>query len=313
VEQRAGGVPADTYAEPEWPRMDPPNVLWFFGAIVMAIAVNLLLSTFPRAHNGLWIFVGALLFLLVFMAASLLLLGAFWWVPAGLAAALAVSLVPGTSIGFLKLVTLWPDDPLYTPFSEFSGWAFFVALLSAAAGVVAFVRTRFAFILAEVVLAVLFAAQLLTPVFSSPASGDAHATMAVVSGVALVGLGVFLDTLARRREAFWFHALGFFAIAAGLVYWASLSSADHQRGWIPMLAAGTIVMLAAGPMRRATWAVYGVLGYFVPVVRYMVNGLDESSWPFALWLMLLALSIFLMGISLHRYGRLWAGRFAKNA
>ena len=283
--------------------MDPPNVLWFFGAIVMAMAVNLLLATFPDSHNGLWIFLGAFAFLLVFIALSLLLLGLLWRVPAGLAAVLAVSLVPGTTVGFLKLVTLWPDDPFYTPFSDFSGWAFFVALLSAVAGVIAFERTRFAFILAEVVLAVLIAAQLLTPAFSSPPSSDARATMAVVSGAALVALGVFLDTLGRRREAFWFHALGLFAVAAALVYWASLSSGNHQRGWIPMLVAGVVVMLAAGPMRRATWAVYGVLGYFVPIVRYMVDGLDENSWPFALWLMLLASSIFLVGISLHRYGR----------
>jgi len=283
--------------------MDPPNVLWFFGAIVMAIAVNLLLATFPDSHNGLWIFLGAFAFLLVFIALSLLLLGLLWWVPAGLAAALAVSLVPGTTIGFLKLVTLWPDDPFYAPFSDFSGWAFFVALLSVVAGIVAFERTRFAFILAEVVLAVLIAAQLLTPAFSSPPSGDARATMAVVSGAALVALGVFLDRLALRREAFWFHALGFLAVAAGLVYWASLSGGNHQRGWVPMLVAGIVVMLAAGPMMRVTWAVYGVLGYFVPVVRYMTNGLDENSWPFALWLMLLAFSIFLVGISLQRYGR----------
>jgi hypothetical protein len=209
-------------------------------------------------------------------------------------------------------VTLWPDDPFYAPFSDFSGWAFFVALLSVVAGVVAFERTRFAFILAEVVLAVLIAAQLLTPAFSSPPSGDARATMAAVSGVALVAFGVFLDRLGRRREAFWFHALGLFAVAAALVYWASLSSGNHQRGWIPMLVAGIVVMLAAGPMRRATWALYGVLGYFVPIVRYMVNGLDEDSWPFALWLMLLALSIFLVGISLHRSGRLWVSALSQQ-
>jgi hypothetical protein len=313
VEERAGGVPPDTHAERESPRMDPPNVLWFFGAIVIAIAVNMLLATFPDSHNGLWIFLGAFAFLLVFIAASLLLLGVLWWVPAGLAAALAVSLVPGTTIGFLELVSLWPDDPLSAPSSDFSGWAFFVALVSVAAGVVAFVRTRFTFILAEVVVAVLIAAQLLVPAFSSPPSGDARATMAVVSGAALVALGVFLDMRGRRREAFWFHALGFFAVAVALVYWASFSNGDHERGWIPMLVAGIVVMLAAGPLHRATWAVYGVLGYFVPIVRYMVNGLDENSWPFALWLMLLALSIFLVGVSLHRYGRVWPGRFARTS
>jgi hypothetical protein len=38
--------------------MDPANVLWFFGAITIAFAVNLLLTTFPDSHNGLWIFLG---------------------------------------------------------------------------------------------------------------------------------------------------------------------------------------------------------------------------------------------------------------
>jgi hypothetical protein len=314
VEERAGVVlpPGPERAEREWPRMDPPNVLWFFGAITLAFAVNLLLATFPSSHNGLWIFLGALGFLLAFAVASRFLLGLLWWVPAGLAAALAVSLVPGVAIGFLKLVDLWPQNPFSEPFSDFSGWAFFVALLTAAAGIAAFVVTGFAFILSEVVVAVLIAAQLLVPAFQSPPGGDDYATMAVVSGAGVVIVGVFLDAFGRRREAFWFHALGFFAVAVALVYWGSFSSTDHERGWIPMLIAGVVVLLVAGPTRRATWALYGVLGLFAPIVRYMVKGLNESSWPFALCLILLALGIFALGIALHRYGRLWADRFVRR-
>jgi hypothetical protein len=308
VEERAGVVPA----ERDWPRMDPPNVLWFFGAITLAFGVNLLLSTFPSSHNGLWIFLSALGFLLVFAAGARFLLRFFWWVPAGLSAALAVSLVPATAIGFLKLVDLWPSDPFFEPFEDFSGWAFFVALLTAAAGVAAFMLTRFSFIFSEVVAAILIAAQLLVPAFASSPSGDDNATMAVVSGSAVVIAGVFLDAFGRRRDAFWFHALGFFAIAAALVYWGSLSSGDHERGWIPMLIAGAVVMLVSGPTRRATWALYGALGYYVPIVRYMINGLNQNSWPFALWLIVLALSIFVLGIGLHRYGRLWADRFVRR-
>ena len=314
MEERAGVVhpPGAERAEREWPRMDPPNVLWFFGAITLAFAVNLLLSTFPNSHDGLWIFLGALGFLLAFAVASRLLLRLFWWVPAGLAAALAVSLVPGTAIGFLKLVDLWPSDPFFQPFSDFSGWAFFVALLTAAAGVAAFLVTRFAFILSVVVAAVLIAAQLLVPAFGSPPGGDDYATMAVVTGAGVVIAGVFLDAFGRRRDAFWFHALGFFAIAVALVYWGSFSSSNHERGWIPMLIAGVVVLLVAGPTRRATWALYGVLGYFAPIVRYMAKGLNENSWPFALYLILLALSIFALGMGLHRYGRLWADRFVRR-
>jgi hypothetical protein len=292
--------------------MDPPNVLWFFGAITTAFAVNLLLTTFPNSHNGLWIFLGSLGFFLAFAVASRFLLNLSWWVPAGLAAALAVLLVPGVAIGFLKLIDVWPKDPFFAPFSDFSGWAFVVALVTAGAGIVAFMVTRFSFILAAVVGAILVASQLLVPAFASPPDGDDYATMAIVIGSALVIVGVFLDAFGRRRDAFWFHALGFFAVAVALVYWGSASSGDHERGWIPMLIAGVAVLLVAGPTRRATWAVYGVLGYFAPLVRYMIKGLNQNSWPFALFLLLLSLSIFLLGMTLHRYGRLWADRFIRR-
>lgn len=292
--------------------MDPPNVLWFFGAITTAFAVNLLLTTLPNSHNGLWIFFGSLGFFLAFAAASRSLLRLSWWVPAGLAAALAVLLVPGVAIGFLKLIDVWPKDPFFAPFSDFSGWAFVVALVTAGAGILAFMVTRFSFILAVVVGAILVASQLLVPAFASQPNGDDYATMAIVTGAALVIVGVFLDAFGRRRDAFWFHALGFFAVAVALAYWGSASSGDHDRGWIPMLIAGLAVLLVAGPTGRATWAVYGVLGYFAPLVHYMLTGLNQNNWPFALFLLLLSLSIFLLGMTLHRYGRLWADRFVRR-
>ena len=225
--------------------MDPPNVLWFVGAIVIAFAVNLLLATFPDSHNSLWLFLGAFAFLLVFIASSLLLLGLLWWIPSGLAAAVAVSLVPGTAIAFLELVTLWPDDPLHAPFSDFSGWAFFVALLSAVAGIIAFARTRFPFLLAVVALAVLLAAQLLMPAFSSPPSGDARATTAVVAGAALVARRLPRHARAAARSILVPRARTVLRRRRARVL-ASLSSGSHQRGWIPMLVAGVIVCLPPG-------------------------------------------------------------------
>jgi hypothetical protein len=296
----------------DWPRLDPPNVLWFFGAITIAVAVNLLIVDIPDSYNGIWTFLVGLGFMLGFALASWFLLQRWWWTPAGLAAALAVASFPGVAIGFLRLIDVWPDETFFQPLDDFSAYPFVVGLATAAVGLLAFMVTRFAFIFAIVVTAILIAAQLLVPAFESSPSADDRATMAIVVGAALVVVGVFVDVFDRRRDAFWFHALGFFAIAAAIVYWASLSSGDHDRGWIPMLIAGVIVMLVAGPTRRATWAVYGVLGYYAALVRYMANGLNENRWPFAFFLLILALSIFLTGMLLHRYGRMWADRFVRR-
>ena len=291
--------------------MDPQNVLWFFGAITISFAVDVLLSTIPDSHSSLWIFLAALGFFAGFAVASWFLLQIWWWVPGGLAAALAVSMVPAVSVGFLRLIDLWPED-LSNSFNDFSGYAFGVALVTAAVGLVAFALTRFSFIFAVVVGAILVASQLLAPAFESPPSGEDRTTMALAVGAALVIAGVFLDAFGRRRDAFWFHALGWFSVAAGLVFYTVDPGGNPDRGWVPMLIVGVLMLLVAGPIRRATWAVYGVLGYYPPVVHYMVKGLNEDRWPFALLLLALALTIFVLGLLLHSFGEAWAGRFVRR-
>jgi hypothetical protein len=310
VEERAGVVLSPKPAERDRPRMDPPNVLWFFGAFAIAFAAYAVLGAIPDSQNSLWIFLASVGFLLAFAAASWLLLQEGWWAPGGLAAALAVGMVPAVGVGFLKLIDVWPEN-FSNPFQDFSGYAFGVALVTAAAGLVAVAVTRFSFIFAVVVGAILWASQNVVAAFESP-SADDRATSALVAGSLLVILGVFLDAFGRRRDAFWFHVLGWLSVAAGLVFFALDPGGDPERGWIPMLVVGALMLIVAGPIRRATWAVYGVLGYYAPVVHYLINGLNESRWPFALLLLALALSIFATGMALHRYGEAWGQRFVRR-
>ncbi len=313
MEERAGGgVLPPQPAERDWPRMDPPNVLWFFGAIAIAFALNVLVDAIPDSHRGVWVFLTAVGFFVGFAIVSWFLLELWWWVPGGLAAALAVASFPGLAIGFLKLIDVWPDDPVLDPFEDFSGYPFGVAVATAVVGLAAFVLTRFSFIFAVVVTAVLVASQLLAPAFESPPSGDDRATLGLVFGSLIVIVGVFLDAFGRRRDAFWFHVLGWFSVAAGLVFFTLDPSGDPNRGWVPMLVVGVLMLITAGPIRRATWAVYGVLGYYAPVLHYMIKGLDEDRWPFAVWLLALAITIFVLGMVLHRFGAVWRERFVRR-
>src|SRR4029077_15714037 len=239
-------------------------------------------------------------------AARLLLLGASWWVPGGLAAALAVAMVPAASIGFLRLIGVWSSD---FPLTDSNGSAVAVAFVTAAAGLVAYWLTRFSFLFAIVVGASLVAAQFLAVAGSGPVTGDdrptaaliagggpgtgdARATGALIAGGALVIVGVFLDAFGRRRDAFWFHALGWFSAAAGLVFFVVEPSRDPNRGWIPMLIVGALLLIVSGPARRATWAVYGVLGYYAPLLHYTAVGLDDNRWTSAVALLAIGLSIF---------------------
>jgi F0F1-type ATP synthase membrane subunit c/vacuolar-type H+-ATPase subunit K len=133
--------------------------------------------------------------------------------------------------------------------------------------------------------------------------------MALVVAALLVVAGVFLDVFARRRDAFWFHVLGWLSAAAALAWFAFES---NEWAWAAMLVVGLALLVIAGPIRRATWAVYGVLGAYAGVVHYLSDGLNEDRWPFALLLLALGLAIFVTGMMQHRYGKAWAQRFGRR-
>jgi hypothetical protein len=307
VQERAGVV---LPAERDWPRLDPPNVLWFAGAYAISFAAYALLGSLPASHNSLWIFITGLGLLLAFATASTHLLRARWWVPGGLAAALAVGMVPAVSVGFLKVIDVWPDN-LGNPLTNFSGWSLAVAVVTAVAGLVAYWLTRFSFLFAIVVVSILVGSEFLPAVYEPGLTGHDRATTALVTGALLVIVGVFLDVFGRRRDAFWFHALGWLTVAGGLIFYV-IEPGDPERGWIPMLIVGVMMLIAAGPIRRATWAVYGVLGYYAPLVHYVIKGLNEDRWPFALLLLAVGLSIFGLGMLLYRYGDAWGERFVRR-
>jgi hypothetical protein len=312
VEETAGVVLPTKAAERDWPRMDPPNVLWFFGAFAIELGVYGLIETIPKSQDGLWRLVTAVAFLVAFALAAAVLLRLAWWVPGGLGAALAVGTFPAVAVGFLRLIDVWPDDPFFRPFTDFSGYWFGVALATVAVGLIAFAWTRFTFVLGVALGFFVVAAQLFVPCYEDSPGGGDRATMALVVGALLVIVGIFLDVFGRRRDAFWFHVFGWLSAAGGLIWFTADPDGDPNRGWVPMLIAGLLLLVIAGPIRRATWAVYGVLGFYAAIVHYLMKGLNEDRWPFALMLLALGLSIFVTGMLTHRYGKVWATRFVRR-
>jgi hypothetical protein len=292
--------------------MDPPNVLWFFGAFAITFGVYALLRTIPTDQRGLWILVAAVGFFTAFAAASWLLLRRWWWVPGGLAAALAVAAFPAVAVAFLKLIGVWPSDPFFRPFTDFNAYWVGVSAATALVGLIAFALTRFPFILAVAIGAVIVGSQLFVPCIEESPSGDERTAAALIVGAVLVIIGVFIDAFGRRREAFWFHVLGWLTAAGGLVFFTAEGGGDPDRGWVPMVIVSVLMLVVAGPIRRATWAVYGVLGFYAAVIHYLTKGLNDNRWPLALLTLVVGLSIFAFGLAVHRYGKAWAGRFVRR-
>jgi hypothetical protein len=280
----------------DWPRLDTANVLWFFGAITAAISTIAVLDKVPESNADVWLLLASLGFMLAYALASALLYRRTLWVPAGLMAAVSAATTPAAAYAFTQLVDIYPDDPFFQPFTEFSGAVFGIGVATAIVALVAFAVTRFSFVLALFVGTALFTVQLLTPAWGT--SGDDRALSGVVSGAIAVAVGLLLDAAGRRRDAFWFYVGGYFAIGASLVYYVlnGVGSGGGGGAWIALLLVGAVVLLGGALLRRAAWAAYGALGLYGALFHY----LSAHDWMRYL-LLALSLAVFAAGLS-------WAAR-----
>ena len=106
--------------------------------------------------------------------------------------------------------------------------------------------------------------------------------------------------------------LGWLTAAGGLIWFTVDSSGDTDRGWVPMLIVGLALLVSAAPIRRATWAVYGVFGVYAAVVHYLTQGLDEDRWPSRCCCSCWVCRSSRFGMVTHRYGKAWARRFVRR-
>lgn len=295
--------------EERLPRFDTPNILWFFGAQATAYTSIAVVAAVHSSVRGVWILLVSLLFMAVYSAAAIALRASRWWVPGGLFATIVVVLVPAAGVGFERLIGVWPshytsDDPTV----NFQGAVFALGLVTMLAGLIVFALVRFDFVFAVIALAAHFTTQIFLPAVTTQPNSDDRATTAIVTGAVLVLIGLLLDSRGKRRAAFWWHVFGLGGVAVGLVFFTGPES--HSGAWAAMLVTGAVVLLLAGPLRRATWAVFGVAGGYAPLVHYVASGGGRLQIP--LILVFVSLGVVAFGIAVHRYGHAWGARLRER-
>jgi hypothetical protein len=283
------------------PHFDPPNVLWYFGAIAATVAAAAVVGDTGSAHRGIWIF--AVAFLFTFGAA---VLSAFarrlgCRIPAGVMATSAVALAPLVLVGIEHLIGVWPkSSSTIDAFHDFEGVPFSLALVTVSVALFAFWVVRFGFIMLPLVVSLELALQFFLPAIVTHPGVEAHEIMTIFSGVAFVVIGMLLDARGHREVAFWWHVLGLTGIAEGLTYYAGtgslpspISTGHHSWAWVTMLVVGVVLVVAAFPVRRATWAAFGVLGIYAPAVHYIDDW--TGSWHIALVLVFVGIALVFLG------------------
>jgi hypothetical protein len=313
-------APAATSARAGIPRFDPPNILWYFGAIAATIASFAVISDVGSAHRGLWILIVALAFFAGAVGLSAFALRFNCWVPGGVLATSAVTLFVAVAIGFEHLIGVWPKHAAgIDPFRDFEGVPFSLAAVTIAAGLVAFWLVRFGFVMLPVAVATEIAVQFLLPVFVTHPSADAHFDALLVTGGAFVVIGMLLDARLQRAPAFWWHVLGLLAVTIGLYYYVArgtvervlpVGSPHHSTwAWLTMLILGVALVVASFAVRRATWGAFGVGWVYAPSLHYVDDW--SGAWHFPLLMVFVGVSLVFAGAILDRFGATWLDRLAR--
>jgi hypothetical protein len=291
-------APGPAPARSQRPRLDPPNVLWFFGGLTAGAAGIAIVSRVHPSARGLWILLVSLVFLAFFAIVAASLDRAGWTVPGGVLVAAAVVFVAPAVVGLLRLVGFWHDATGLDPLEEYEGPLVLVALSTALAGLFAFRAVRFPFVLAVSAAAVAALGQLLLPLFVTRPGGADHANGAIVTGAVLLAVGIALDRRRARRAAFWWHVFGLATLTLGLAYQAFRNA---SWGWLLILVAGAGFLAFATLLRRASWALFGVAGFFAAIAHYLDDWLGTLGTAFAIGLV--GLGLLVLGIAAQRAPR----------
>jgi hypothetical protein len=299
-------------------RYDPPHILWYFGAIASALTANATILSVGPSARGTWQLLLALLFLFAFGAASLLLLQAGWRVAGGALVVTTVAMVPTVGQAFERLIGVWPDGPTYVVATAdvavasedgFQGALFALALVTLAAGLIAFSVVRFPFIFVTVTVSAVVAAQLLVPAIVDGPSANDRASVFIATGAAFVLVGFVLDSVGRGTDAFWWHTTGLFAVALGLGWYGLVR--DDGWAWVAILLIGITLVLASAPFNRATWTTYGVIAVWGAMLQYATDWV--GSWRQPALMLAVSVGLVLVGLVLQLYARAWAARLHRPA
>ncbi|HEX4323306.1 MAG TPA: hypothetical protein VHZ77_01620 [Gaiellaceae bacterium] len=303
------------------PVLDTQNVLWYFGALAGTGASFAVVAQVSGAARGLWILLASLAFIAAYALAATLLIRSGWLIPGGVIAATAVTFVPLAVAAFEVLVGLASGNPAPTsesivaveeqqpPVAHGFDWhGFSLAVATVAAGLAVYWLTRYSYVFLWVAIATLLVVELFVPAVDSSPSTETRVDVLFGTGLAFVAIGLYADWRAARREAFWWHLVGLWALTLGFSYHVAVHSSP---GWIFVVAAGIVALGLSIELRRASFAFFGLLGIYSPFVHYSDDWFGNLGIAFAL--AVLGFAILAVGISVQQSGGRLSGRLARPA
>lgn len=245
-------------------RFDLPHVAYYFGALVVILAMTYFVTVGWESFGG-----GGLMAIAFVYAVGFAGVGGWMWrrrdlrVPGGLLVAATVCMTPLAVYGFQEMAGLWlgrdPGD--YRDFYQWvSGGWFFMEVATVFVGLVALYFVRFPFITAPVAFTLWFMSMDATPLVLG---GDyyeqsGYQWVSIVFGLAMLVGAFVVDRRTEEDYAFWGYLFGMFAFWGGLTLFEGGSEVE----WAVYGAINVGLILLSVLLNRRVFIVFGAVGIF---------------------------------------------------
>ena len=257
-----------TQGEQETPAFRPADILYYLGGLVAIGAMTLFMTLgWERFGGGGLVLISSIYCVVALGLAEFLLARRDLAIPAGIAATLAVVMVPLAVYGGHHSLGFWPSDDArawaYRDYHTHIDWRWLMMeFATLAAGAVALWRYRLPFLVMPIAVTLWYMSMDLAPFLfggdSTAFFSDRGRLVSMYFGLAMTVLALLVDARSRNSKdfAFWLYC---FAV---LTFWGGLSSMrahGELNGFL--YCCGNLLMIAIGAaLSRRVFAVFGGLG-----------------------------------------------------
>lgn len=271
------------------------HVLYYFGGLIAISALSLFATLgFEALGYGFLLFI-ALAYMVLSICLTEWLLPRGHAIPAGITAALAVSLVPLVIYSTQNLLGFWAGEDQYRNFHHYIGWRWILMELGTLiAGVIALWRYRLPFLMMPVAIVGWYLSMDLARFLSeNPDSWSMNRPVSIVVGLVMVLASLLLDRKTRRLPdlGFWLCLFG------ALAFWGALSWSSSDIWWHKhAYALMSIGMIFVGALlNRRIFTILGAIS-FGGYLSWLAYSVFSNSILFPVVLCFIGLGIVAFGI-----------------
>lgn len=282
-------------------KFDLPRVLYYFGAMIVIIAMGWFLGTAWERFGSGGILLIALTYMLIFI-----IFGTVLWrreglkVPGGLFITMAVCLIPLAVYSFQSWTGWWvTDEPgqYKNFFSWIKGGWFAMEAATIIGGCIALKFYNFPFLTAPIYFSLWFMSMDATPlIFGNSDNWDNRLWVSIGFGVVILIVAYVTDLRTRKDFAFWGYLFGVIAFWTGLTLLDT--SSEFNRFLYCLINVGMVLISVF--LQRSVFLIFGAIGILNYITSLFYRYFSNSAW-FPVVLSLVGLLVIFVGLMYHKH------------